>query len=650
MRILVGLLGVISSFTYTAIYIALSLLRRRKISYTDYYVAGKFGKRLRLKQVLINGVALNSMSKFIHYMLCNYDIVGPAPLPYESIDALNSEQKKRLHVAPGLISPLTIKQWSGVAYSSEQQIAEAFILDDSCKRRAEIFMVWLMQKVVSLFSGIRKHKSLATPEQFELFNVTIANIKMDQAINEITHGTGQNKNSAGPSTYAFVNADCVNQFYKNQDYQDTLNNFDKVFADGIGVKIAAKWQGIGIVENVNGTDMFPLICKRFEAEGKSLYLHGATIKVIEMLVSNLARDYPKLKVVGFSDGYSYSYKNNKLIEKINKSKPDLLLIAMGGYRQEKWIADNLDQLEVGAAMGVGGLFDFYSGAVSRAPQWVRELSLEWVWRLIQQPKDKAKRYLIGNPLFLVRARFFQVVDHVKSASDYLTKKTPLKLKRIRMKPTTIGYMRYKLWKMKAPLCRRLKRVMDVFLASCGVIVLSPLLLFVIIAIKLESKGSFLFKQIRVGIRGETFLMWKFRSMVVDAEEIKKSLLSQNENSNDILFKMKKDPRITRVGKFIRKTSIDELPQLFNVIKGDMSIVGPRPPVPSEVAQYKPFDRQRLEVLPGITGLWQVSGRSDIPFDQQVLLDIEYMKNQSIIYDAKLIAKTIPAILTARGAY
>jgi lipopolysaccharide/colanic/teichoic acid biosynthesis glycosyltransferase len=145
-------------------------------------------------------------------------------------------------------------------------------------------------------------------------------------------------------------------------------------------------------------------------------------------------------------------------------------------------------------------------------------------------------------------------------------------------------------------------------------------------------------------------MWKFRSMYTDAEERKKELMARNEMAGGVLFKMKDDPRVTRVGRVIRKTSIDELPQLWNVLKGDMSLVGPRPPVPQEVDEYSLSDRRRLEVIPGITCIWQVSGRSDIPFDQQVELDVQYIQSQSFWTDIKILLKTVPALLFGTGAY
>ncbi len=195
-----------------------------------------------------------------------------------------------------------------------------------------------------------------------------------------------------------------------------------------------------------------------------------------------------------------------------------------------------------------------------------------------------------------------------------------------------------------------KRVMDIVCSLIIILLLSPLMAAVAVAIKLESKGPMIFKQIRVGKNGRHFEFYKFRSMRPDAEKLKAAMAQQNESGDGVIFKMKKDPRITRVGAFIRKYSIDELPQLFNVLEGDMSLVGPRPPVPSEVKLYTLEERKRLHIKPGITCIWQVSGRSDIPFKQQVRLDEEYIKNHGVWKDLLLLLKTIPAVITGKGAY
>jgi len=195
-----------------------------------------------------------------------------------------------------------------------------------------------------------------------------------------------------------------------------------------------------------------------------------------------------------------------------------------------------------------------------------------------------------------------------------------------------------------------KRIMDICGALIGLICLSWLFLIVALLIKLEDpKGPVFFKQVRVGKDGKEFYMYKFRSMVTNAEELLESLLHLNEVSG-AMFKMKDDPRITKVGKFIRKTSIDELPQLWNVLKGDMSLVGPRPPLPREVAQYTEYDKQRLLVTPGCTGLWQISGRSNVGFKEMVELDLQYIRNRSILFDLKIILKTVLVLFGSKDAF
>ena len=185
-----------------------------------------------------------------------------------------------------------------------------------------------------------------------------------------------------------------------------------------------------------------------------------------------------------------------------------------------------------------------------------------------------------------------------------------------------------------------KRLIDIVGSLCGIILLSPLFLIVAILIKLEDpKGKVFFAQERNGRYPKTFKMYKFRSMVHNAEELLKDLMDRNEQTGPV-FKINDDPRITKVGKFIRKTSIDELPQLFNVLKGDMSLVGPRPAIPREVEQYNSYQMQRLAVKPGLTCIWQVSGRNNIGFDEWVEMDIEYIKTRNLWLDIKLIFKTV----------
>ncbi len=207
-----------------------------------------------------------------------------------------------------------------------------------------------------------------------------------------------------------------------------------------------------------------------------------------------------------------------------------------------------------------------------------------------------------------------------------------------------------LWLTRIDATRYLRRFVDVTASVVLIIVLSPLLLLVAIGIKLESRGPALFRQIRIGHDAKPFILWKFRSMYTDAEQRRSALVAQHDSPGGIRFKMKQDPRITWMGRVIRRSSVDELPQLWNVLTGSMSLVGPRPPLPQEVQRYTQTERRRLSTVPGITCIWQVSGRADIPFHKQVLLDVRYIDSQSLWLDLLILFKTVPAVVFGRGAY
>lgn len=211
-------------------------------------------------------------------------------------------------------------------------------------------------------------------------------------------------------------------------------------------------------------------------------------------------------------------------------------------------------------------------------------------------------------------------------------------------------LRMVLWHLTIRSSVFFKRMMDIVLSVLAVILGSPIFLITALLVKVTSPGPIIFSQVRVGRYGRHFKFYKFRSMYIDAEARKAELLKLNESGDGVIFKMKRDPRITPIGRFIRKFSIDELPQLFNVILGDMSLVGPRPPLPSEVRTYTLEERKRLNITPGITCLWQVSGRSELPFSKQIALDKEYIASRSAWKDFLILLKTIPAILTGRGAW
>ena len=194
-----------------------------------------------------------------------------------------------------------------------------------------------------------------------------------------------------------------------------------------------------------------------------------------------------------------------------------------------------------------------------------------------------------------------------------------------------------------------KRAFDVITTSAILLVLWPLMLAIAIAIKITSRGPIVFKQVRVGEGGRHFWCYKFRSMCADAEDRKKELMHLNEASGPV-FKIKRDPRITRIGALIRKTSLDELPQLFNVLKGDMSLVGPRPAIPSEVAQYQVWQRRRLRMRPGLTCLWALNGRDQVDFETWMKMDMQYIDNWSLSLDWKILFQTIPQVVLGKGAH
>ncbi|WP_030763967.1 MULTISPECIES: sugar transferase [unclassified Streptomyces] len=195
----------------------------------------------------------------------------------------------------------------------------------------------------------------------------------------------------------------------------------------------------------------------------------------------------------------------------------------------------------------------------------------------------------------------------------------------------------------------LKSALDRVGAAAGLLLLSPVLLGIVLAIRLGSRGPAFYRQRRIGRDGVPFVMWKFRTMVVDADALKAELSGSNENDG-LMFKMRRDPRVTRVGRLLRRTSLDELPQLINVLTGNMSLVGPRPPLPEEVAKYDEVELRRLTVRPGMTGLWQISGRSDLSWDETIQLDLQYVDNWSFTSDVDVMGRTLRAVVDGRGAY
>ncbi len=409
----------------------------------------------------------------------------------------------------------------------------------------------------------------------------------------------------------FMNAHCCNLQHRNAEYDRAVGQADMLLPDGIGVELAGKMRGQTLTSNLNGTDLVPKLLADAARMGKSVFLFGGKPGTAEAAARRLIAATPGLRVAGTRDGYQGAADTQAVIDDINDSGADIVLVALGVPAQELWLHRNADRLNAALTMGVGALFDFLAGKVARAPERIRKCRMEWVWRLAMEPRRMAGRYLAGNVEFLARAAWRAVAVDQGAALQ--------------------------------------RRALDLVVSLAAIILLSPLLLLTMLAIKLDSRGPALFAQTRVGRDGRPFTLYKFRSMHTDAEERRAALLATSDREG-ICFKSANDPRVTRVGRFIRRFSIDELPQILNVLSGEMSIVGPRPALPSEVAAYPPRALGRLVVKPGITGVWQVSGRADIPFDQMVDMDIDYAATRNVIMDIWLIFMTFPAVLSGRGAY
>lgn len=418
-----------------------------------------------------------------------------------------------------------------------------------------------------------------------------------------------------PMTIQFINAHCINTLQRDAGYRAALAQADYLLPDGSGMAIAARLAGEPMGDNLNGTDLFPEICRRAAQRGQSIFLLGGKPGIAEAAAATMQAAYPGLSFAGTRDGYWSAAEENRLINEINASGAAIVMVGLGVPLQEKWIARVRNRLTARVVLGVGGLFDYYSGAVQRAPLAVRKLGCEWAWRLLLEPRRLFMRYVVGNPLFLMAAAAYawQARGHA------------------------------------AALSARVKRGFDVAAVLGALALFLPLFALIALAIKLEDGGPVFFRQTRIGQRGLPFRMWKFRSMVVDAEARLATLAGQSERDGTC-FKMRRDPRVTRVGALLRRLSLDELPQLFNVLSGEMSLVGPRPGLPREVLALTPDQRERLAGQPGLTCTWQVSGRAEIPFEQQVRLDIEYLRTRSFVKDIALILRTVPAVLSARGAY
>ena len=318
-------------------------------------------------------------------------LVGPRPVSPGDLSAADRLAWRRFNIRPGLICLWWIRQRTNIAYGSESDADAEYVDSQSFWGDVAIGL----RAIPAAFYG---EGVSAAPDQIDFLGIRIDNLAMDEAIQNIVAKSGESK----PSQFSFVNADCVNISYRDPEYRRILRRSAVVLADGIGVKLAGRILNTNIRQNVNGTDLFPRMCAELERQQIGLFLLGGRPGVVDDVAAWVHRNYPGLPLRGQQHGYFSQEETPEVLEEIRNSGAQILLVAFGAPRQEKWIAEHLDAVGAKVAMGVGGLFDFYSGRIARAPLWVREIGMEWFYRFIQEPRRMWRRYFVGNAVFLTR--------------------------------------------------------------------------------------------------------------------------------------------------------------------------------------------------------------------------------------------------------
>lgn len=368
-------------------------------SFIVYRLVGRSGRTLPL---------VGSWPRLWNVVRGDLRLVGPEPRRVAGLD-LKSEPGRRIaSVQPGLVCNWWIRRRTNVAYATQTETDLQYI--ESRSLRTDLGIA--LRALLSLAYGSQGSHFDAVPK---ILGLPLDNITLAEAADEII------KPSATAKQISFINVDCVNKSCRDEEYREILCRSSLRLADGIGLRIAGKILGAEIRQNVNGTDLFPLLCAQMEERNLSIFLLGGRPGVAESVAAWMGERFPGLRIAGVRDGYFRQEDETLVRETINRSEADILLVAMGAPLQEKWIARNRSSLRVRAALGVGGLFDFYSGRISRAPQWLRELGLEWTWRLLQEPGRMWRRYLVGNVVFLLRILWSKFTRVARSGTGEMAK-------------------------------------------------------------------------------------------------------------------------------------------------------------------------------------------------------------------------------------
>lgn len=327
--------------------------------------------------------------RLLDLLVGRVSLVGPAPIRVTEA-AGPMLRDERLRVRPGLVSPSVVRMRANLAIESAAAIDAAYASRRSLRGDVGVLARWA---VGFLFGPAAV---AATPDTFRLLDVRIDNLTTDDVLERIDRAIDRRD----PLAVGFVNADCLNKACTDPTYRAALARLSLVLPDGIGVRIGASWCDVQVRENVNGTDLFPRLCARLAARGARLFLYGAAPGVAEAVAAWVRQHHPGVEVCGTHDGFTAT--PHTVASTVHDARPDVLLVALGAPRQERWTTAFGGATGAPVIIGVGGLFDFYSGRIPRAPMWMRELALEWVYRLWQEPGRMWRRYLIGNVVFLVR--------------------------------------------------------------------------------------------------------------------------------------------------------------------------------------------------------------------------------------------------------
>lgn len=319
-------------------------------------------------------------------------LVGPAPLTPDRAERWPVAYAARFDVRPGLVSAFRLQRRTGIAHDDE-----AFAEQEAVWARTLRGDLGIVARTlpVALLSGVQA--APAAPE-LEFFGLRIANASMSEALDWLVAAA----KSETATTLAFVNPHCLNVAYADPVYREALLGCTRILPDGVGIHLGCRVQGSRLRSNVNGTDLFPRLCERAAEEGLSIYLLGARPGVAELAAEEMRKRFADLRIAGVRDGYFDPGEEPRVIDEIARSGAQILFVAFGVPKQEIWLHAHRESLAVPLRLGVGGLFDFYSGRIPRAPLWFREIGLEWAWRLAQEPGRMWRRYVIGNPLFLWR--------------------------------------------------------------------------------------------------------------------------------------------------------------------------------------------------------------------------------------------------------